>query len=770
MSFVLFVVLVALAVRLHQRLPRRGELDRDRRRDARPDAEARRRVGRVLQLRGRVLARDARREDDRQGHREPGRRGPAPHLRGSRRRDRLEPPDVVVGPPVVVLARPHRRLRRRGRREGGPGCPRGEGPREDARLHRPLSRRSGCSSVSASSSPSTWIFRRARPEPLDKAFRKIQLVSAAAFSFGHGMNDAQKTMGIIAVLLFSTGHLKSLEIPFWIVLICHAAIGLGTLTGGWRIVRTMGMRITQLKPIGGFVRGVRRRRDADRRVARRHPRLDDAHDHGRDHGRRLRAPAVGRALGRRADDRHRVDPDDSGIGVRRRARLARASASCADQIFGASPGPAGLVFRSIFPSVTLRRVVPREEPDRVLLAPADLAADLEEDLAVRHFLKAAVHRLDGLEPVAPGLPDPREDRVVLGLVRLLLDRDLAEARALRDARLAGHGEARGRSTRTSARAPACARAAPPRPSRPSSCLPCSRGPREDVVGLREKDERRLPALFLRGRDAELRELHRIGGIGLRQHLGRNHVGFAHGLYRSVGLREGRVKAAPAGYRPGVQTLTLARGREAASRRRHPWLFSGSLVRGAPVPGGTRRGPGRGRAFRGARFRVPLVADRRPGVDVRGPPPGRGARRRAPRGGRRAASGGRPSGHRRLPPRQRGGRLPAGPRRGPLRRRSLRAGDDGGHGTRARPLASGARRAPARRHDRPAQRPRLAQGRGPAARRRGARRADRSRPARRSASAASTSSRSSRAGRRRASSSTSARTATSCAASPRGGAS
>ena len=96
-----------------------------------------------------------------------------------------------------------------------------------------------------------WVFRRARPEPLDKAFRKVQLVSAAAFSFGHGMNDAQKTMGIIAVLLFSTGHLKSMEIPFWIVLICHAAIGLGTLSGGWRIVRTMGMRITQLKPVGG---------------------------------------------------------------------------------------------------------------------------------------------------------------------------------------------------------------------------------------------------------------------------------------------------------------------------------------------------------------------------------------------------------------------------------------------------------------------------------------------------------------------------------------
>ena len=96
-----------------------------------------------------------------------------------------------------------------------------------------------------------WVFRRVRPEPLDRGFRKVQLVSAAAFSFGHGMNDAQKTMGIIAALLFSTGYLKVMEIPFWIVLICHAAIGLGTLTGGWRIVRTMGMRITTLKPIGG---------------------------------------------------------------------------------------------------------------------------------------------------------------------------------------------------------------------------------------------------------------------------------------------------------------------------------------------------------------------------------------------------------------------------------------------------------------------------------------------------------------------------------------
>src|SRR5512143_480944 len=97
-----------------------------------------------------------------------------------------------------------------------------------------------------------WAFRDAPPEPLDRGFRRVQLVSAAAFSFGHGLNDAQKTMGIIAALLFSTGALNSMEIPFWIVLICHAAIGLGTLSGGWRIVRTMGLRITHLRPVDGF--------------------------------------------------------------------------------------------------------------------------------------------------------------------------------------------------------------------------------------------------------------------------------------------------------------------------------------------------------------------------------------------------------------------------------------------------------------------------------------------------------------------------------------
>ena len=98
-----------------------------------------------------------------------------------------------------------------------------------------------------------WLFRRATPGRVDWVFRRMQLVSAAAYSLGHGTNDAQKTMGIIAVLLFTTGHLgPTFYIPFWVIMSAHAAIALGTLSGGWRIVKTMGMRITKLRPVGGF--------------------------------------------------------------------------------------------------------------------------------------------------------------------------------------------------------------------------------------------------------------------------------------------------------------------------------------------------------------------------------------------------------------------------------------------------------------------------------------------------------------------------------------
>jgi inorganic phosphate transporter, PiT family len=97
-----------------------------------------------------------------------------------------------------------------------------------------------------------WICRRMTPSRVDQWFRRLQLVSAALFSLNHGANDAQKTMGIITGVLFAAGYLKVFEVPFWVVLAAHAAIGLGTLAGGWRIIHTMGSRITKLQPVNGF--------------------------------------------------------------------------------------------------------------------------------------------------------------------------------------------------------------------------------------------------------------------------------------------------------------------------------------------------------------------------------------------------------------------------------------------------------------------------------------------------------------------------------------
>jgi PiT family inorganic phosphate transporter len=97
-----------------------------------------------------------------------------------------------------------------------------------------------------------WIFRGFAPSRVDKWFRRLQLVSAAAYSLNHGANDAQKTMGIIAGVLFAGGYISEFRIDWWIVLTAHAAIGLGTLSGGWRIIHTMGQKITRLQPVGGF--------------------------------------------------------------------------------------------------------------------------------------------------------------------------------------------------------------------------------------------------------------------------------------------------------------------------------------------------------------------------------------------------------------------------------------------------------------------------------------------------------------------------------------
>jgi len=102
-----------------------------------------------------------------------------------------------------------------------------------------------------------WIFKDSPPNKVDNLFRKLQLLSAAAYSVGHGTNDAQKTMGVIAIVLMTTGYINQtpdggIPVPVWVKLVCAAAIALGTMSGGWRIVKTMGLGITKLKPVGGF--------------------------------------------------------------------------------------------------------------------------------------------------------------------------------------------------------------------------------------------------------------------------------------------------------------------------------------------------------------------------------------------------------------------------------------------------------------------------------------------------------------------------------------
>ena len=98
----------------------------------------------------------------------------------------------------------------------------------------------------------SWIVRNQAPQRVDRWFRRLQLLSAGAFSFGHGTSDAQKGMGIITAALVSGGLLPRYAVPFWVIICCHLAIAGGTMAGGWRVVKTMGQRITKLRPFGGF--------------------------------------------------------------------------------------------------------------------------------------------------------------------------------------------------------------------------------------------------------------------------------------------------------------------------------------------------------------------------------------------------------------------------------------------------------------------------------------------------------------------------------------
>ena len=164
-----------------------------------------------------------------------------------------------------------------------------------------------------------WIFRNSTPKNMDVYFRKLQLASAAIFSFSHGTNDAQKTMGIITGVLVTSGYLKTFNVPIWVILAAHAAIALGTLSGGWRIVHTMGSRLTRLKPRSGFC--------AETAAAHLDPVLHrTAHarlDHPRDRRRHRRCgfhpAAQSRTLGNRGEHPVGLVADDSGRRCRRLA-------------------------------------------------------------------------------------------------------------------------------------------------------------------------------------------------------------------------------------------------------------------------------------------------------------------------------------------------------------------------------------------------------------------------------------------------------------------
>ena len=165
----------------------------------------------------------------------------------------------------------------------------------------------------------SWAFVRSTPLAVDTTFRTLQLVSAALYSLGHGGNDAQKTMGIIAVLLYSQGLLgPDFYVPFWVVILCQAAMGLGTLFGGWRIVRTMGSQDHPSHPHAGLLRRDRRRDhpvpgDQSGRAGLDHPHHHRGHRRGRG-----RAQGLGGALERCQQYRGGLDRDAAGLGPRSR--------------------------------------------------------------------------------------------------------------------------------------------------------------------------------------------------------------------------------------------------------------------------------------------------------------------------------------------------------------------------------------------------------------------------------------------------------------------
>ena len=141
-------------------------------------------------------------------------------------------------------------------------------------------------------------------------------LSAAFMAFSHGSNDAQKTMGIMTLALFTAGVIPTVEVPLWVILLSATAISLGTAAGGWRIIKTMGQKVVKLDPVHGFAAETTAATIILDRVALRDAGVDDPRHLERDHGRRLEHPAVGRPLGRRRQHRDRLGPDDPRVGAR----------------------------------------------------------------------------------------------------------------------------------------------------------------------------------------------------------------------------------------------------------------------------------------------------------------------------------------------------------------------------------------------------------------------------------------------------------------------
>ncbi|MDR6590980.1 phosphate/sulfate permease [Agrobacterium tumefaciens] len=168
----------------------------------------------------------------------------------------------------------------------------------------------------------SWLFVRQTPFAVDRTFRVMQFISASLYSLGHGGNDAQKTMGIIAVLLFSQGHLgESFYVPFWVVISCQSAMALGTLFGGWRIVHTMGSKITRLNPMQGFCAETGGALTLFGATWLGIP-VSTTHTITRRHHRCRRCtPCLGGALGACRQYRHRLDRDHAGSRTDLRCRL-----------------------------------------------------------------------------------------------------------------------------------------------------------------------------------------------------------------------------------------------------------------------------------------------------------------------------------------------------------------------------------------------------------------------------------------------------------------